>query len=532
MKNNVRSKILAVVLLLALGLSQLSAAPVQAAGATYYVDCSARTDGDGTLRSPWNSLDTVSAFPFLPGDSILFKRGTTCTGALLFQRAGASAARITLSAYGKKGGLPVINGAGQETAVKLVNPSYVTVENLDITGSTRWGLLATSDTPAVIEGTLLRNLVVHDVTGGTMDAKFTGLVVVMPMATLGKFNNVMIDNVSAYNTTLWSGIMVWGIWLEGDMRWKQRARDPEQRSSNIVIRNSTVHDTYGDGIVVYMGSGVTMENNVAYRTGQEPTQTIGTPNAIWTWACNDVLVQFNEAYENNSPGADGGAFDVDYWSDNTIIQYNYAHDNTAYCIGIFGAENATTTNTIVRYNICANNGLENNLDGAEEIYLCTWNHGKLGDVQIYGNTLYTTVRGAVGTCSGVPVPTFAKNSVQTFVNNLVVSTVPDVLGAGMQYIPFLRDHNLYYYTGGAFTGDEPNSIYNLDPLVTFLGYHATGRPTTQWMLQPGSPAINAGADPCAGLSGCTTGARDFFGGLVPVGLYDIGAHEYQAVPLP
>ncbi|MGE5222703.1 MAG: right-handed parallel beta-helix repeat-containing protein [Omnitrophica WOR_2 bacterium] len=524
MKNNLPSKILVVMLLLALGLSNLIAAPVRAAGTSYYVDCSASSNGDGTQASPWNNLDTVSSFAFNPGDSVLFKRGTTCTGALLFQRAGTSSDRITLGDYGD-GALPILNGAGQETTLKLVNPSYVTVQNLEITGSTRWGLLATSNVTTVIEGLVLQNLVVRDVTGGTMDAKFTGLVIVMPMIKLGKFNNVLIDHVTAYNTTMWSGIMVWGIWLEGDMRWRQRAQDPAQRSSNIVIRNSTVHDTYGDGITVYMGNGITLENNVVYRSGQEPTQTIGTPNAIWTWASNNVLVQGNEAYENNSPGADGGAFDVDYWSDSTTIQYNYAHDNSAYCVGIFGAERSTTTNTIVRYNICANNGVENNTDGAEEIYFCTWNHGKLGDVQIYGNTLYTTVRGAVGTCSGVPVPKFARRSVQTFMNNLVVSTVPNVLGAGMANIPFKRDYNLYYYTGGSFTGDEAHSIYNQDPLVNSLGYHSVGRPTTQWTLQAGSPAINAGTDPCIGIPGCTTGGRDFFGGAVPVGAYDIGADE-------
>jgi hypothetical protein len=527
MKHTFRSNSLTVMLVLALCFSSLPANLVKAAATTYYVDCSAKADGIGTRSRPWNNLEAVSSFPFQPGDEILFKRGTTCFGMLLFQRAGTIDARITLSDYGNKRALPIINAIGQETALKLVNPSYVTVQNLDITGSTRWGLLATSDNPSVIEGLILRDLVVHDVTGGTMDHKYTGLVIVMPGFTLGKFNNLLIDNVTAYNTTMWSGIMVWGIWLEGDMSWKQRAKDPDQRSSNIIIRNSTVHDTYGDGIVVYMGNGVIMEHNVVYRSGMEPTKTIGTPNAIWTWASNNVLVQYNEAYENNSPGADGGAFDVDYWSADTIIQYNYAHDNSAYCVGIFGAENSSTRNTIVRYNVCANNGFENNLDGAEEIYLCTWNHGKLGDVQIYGNTIYTTVRGAVGTCSGVPVPTFEKRSVQTFMNNLIISTVPDVLGAGMDAIPFQRDYNLYYYTEGSFTGTELNSIYNQDPLVNFMGYHGVGLPTIEWKLQPGSPAINAGTNPCAGVKGCTTVVSDFFGGVVPVGEYDIGANEYQ-----
>jgi hypothetical protein len=125
------------------------------------------------------------------------------------------------------------------------------------------------------------------------------------------------------------------------------------------------------------------------------------------------------------------------------------------------------------------------------------------------------------------VPSFVKNAVKTFKNNLVVSTVPNVLGAGMANIAFSRDYNLYYYTGGSFTGTEAHSIYNQPPLVNSLGYHGIGRPTTQWTLQTGSPAINAGTNPCTGITGCSTGAGDFFGGAVPNGAYDIGAYEFH-----
>jgi hypothetical protein len=91
-----------------------------------------------------------------------------------------------------------------------------------------------------------------------------------------------------------------------------------------------------------------------------------------------------------------------------------------------------------------------------------------------------------------------------------------------------RDYNLYYYTGGSFSDPNPeaHSIYNRDPLVNSLGYDGVGRPTTQWTLQTGSPAINAGTNACTGLSGCTVGTRDFFGNTIPLGsAYDIGADE-------
>jgi len=113
-------------------------------------------------------------------------------------------------------------------------------------------------------------------------------------------------------------------------------------------------------------------------------------------------------------------------------------------------------------------------------------------------------------------------------NNLVVSVVPNIFGDVSVLDKRARDYNLYYYTGGTVTdpNHEPHGIYNQDPLVDSLGYHEVGRPTSQWTLQSGSPAINAGTNPCTGLAGCTTGTRDFYGNAIPQsGVFDIGANE-------
>src|SRR5581483_1881898 len=136
------------------------------------------------------------------------------------------------------------------------------------------------------------------------------------------------------------------------------ADEPPATSDSAAIRNSTVHDVGGDGITIFSCNGATIENNVAYNTGQTQVTSIGTPNGIWTWACANCLVQGNEGYNTDSPADDGGVYDIDFHSSNTTVQYNYAHDAHAYCVAVFGAENQATTNSIVRYNVCANDARE------------------------------------------------------------------------------------------------------------------------------------------------------------------------------
>src|SRR5215471_442991 len=100
-----------------------------AAGTVYYVNCAAASDGDGSLAAPWNNLGTVNGKTFGPGDSLLFARGTTCSGSFVFSSSGTSSSPITIDAYGT-GALPVIDGSGQNRAVKLLDTSYVTMQDL------------------------------------------------------------------------------------------------------------------------------------------------------------------------------------------------------------------------------------------------------------------------------------------------------------------------------------------------------------------------------------------------------------------
>ena len=495
-----------------------------AVGTSYYVNCAAATNGNGTQASPWNNLTTVNSQTFAPGDSLLFNRGTTCTGSFVFSSSGTSASRITIDAYGT-GALPAIDGTGQNRAVKLLDTSYVTMQNIEVKNSRVWGILLTTDHDAPAVGITLRNLVVHHVTGGdytAMSAKWTGLVVfapgmvVEPNMTKGSgtynrnsyFSNVLVDNVQAYDTTMWAGIFVWGVQIDQDTRWARDCVNRAVQSRGITIQNSTVHNTYGDGIAQFCSQNGTLQSNVVYQSGMQPApKTIGTPVGLWWWSSEDMVGQFNEAYDNHSPGVDGGGYDIDYGSTNSTMQYNYGHENGTYCISVFGYSGPTTTN-IVRYNVCAGDGTVHTyldtdgtiktMPGDSEIYVCTWGGGKLVNTWIYNNTFYINSTGQsaglINFCNNGPGSDSETGSI--FKNNLVTSTIPNVIGDVATFNHRTRDYNLYYYTGGTFTDPNPEAhgIYNQNPLVNGFGYHTTGRPTTQWTLQSGSPAINHGTN--------------------------------------
>src|SRR5213080_1795002 len=257
-----------------------------AAGTVYYVNCAAASNGDGSLAAPWNNLGTVNGKVFGPGDSLLFDRGTTCSGSFVFSSSGTSSSPITIGAYGT-GALPAIDGTGQNRAVKLLDTSYVTMQDLEVKNSRVWGVLVTTDHDAPAVGITLRNLVVHHVTGGdytAMNAKWTGLVVfapgmiVEPDMTKGSgtytrksyFSNVLVDNVQVYATTLWAGVFVWGVQVDQDFQWSKDSKNQAIQSRNITIQNSTVHDTYGDGIAIYMSHEGTIQSSVVYRSGMQP----------------------------------------------------------------------------------------------------------------------------------------------------------------------------------------------------------------------------------------------------------------------
>lgn len=344
----------------------------------YYADCSGAVQGDGSRTHPWNSLDALSKHLFKPSEIVALKRGTQCRGTLLLHGSGSPDGRVRLTAYGE-GPRPKIVATNKDTqAVLLENAEYWQIDSLDIAGGNTYGLLVTGDQDRVQSNITLRNLVIHDVQGGELKEKDNGLLVFLRGSKGQRFEHVLIDNVVAAHTNQWSGIM---------MGAGKFYSDEDGYNRDVVIRNSVAHDVYGDGIILFRVSNGLIDSSTAWLTGQQPSETTGTPNAIWTWSCIDCAVRNNEAFLTESPGVDGGAFDIDWATTRNTVEKNYAHDTQGYCAAVFGA-GYVTHDGVLRENLCVDNGMSPRmatLQGA--IYIRTWNGGKIDGLTIEKNTI-------------------------------------------------------------------------------------------------------------------------------------------------
>jgi hypothetical protein len=350
-------------------------------GGEYYVDCaSAEMNGNGrSPASPWHSLDTINSHTFSPGDKIYLKRGSECHGLLWPKGSGTASAAIRLSAYGNGMRPKAIADRGDEEAFKLFDQEYWDVDSIEFSGGTLFGVFVSGQT-GILHHIHLRNLLVHDVHGGDVKHKESGLIVISPGKVEQHFDDVLVDGVTAYNAEQWAGILIGGGNF-GDV--------PEKDwSTHVIVRNSVVHDVYGDGIVLFRVKDGLIDSSAAWHTGMQPTQSIGTPNAIWTWMCTDCVVSNNEAFLTDSPGVDGGAFDIDYGNTRNSVIANYGHDTQGYCIAVFAA-GYVTHDSVVEGNLCVNNGKSPRMASYQgAIFLWTWNNGVIENLRVAKNTIY------------------------------------------------------------------------------------------------------------------------------------------------
>ena len=383
-------------------------------GRKFYVDCD-RNQADGAGRSPqsaWNSLARLNAATLEPGDVVALKRGTTCKGTLAPKGSGSEAMPIRLTAYGEGPRPRVIAGDTVKQSLLLFDQQYWDIDSLDLSGGNTYGVFV-SGTKGVLHYIHLSNLLIHDVMGEKLKTKDCGLLLISPGSVDQHFEDVVIDNVSAWHTNQWAGIMVGG----GNLGY------PPEEAWNVdaVIRNSTVHDVQGDGIVLFRVHHGSIESSVAWNTGMQVTETNGTPNAIWTWMCDDCTVRGSEAYLTDSPGVDGGAFDIDYDNTQNAVLDSYGHDTQGYCVSVFGA-GFTTRQSIVRGNLCIDNARSPRMaDYQGAIYLLTWNNGKIDGLTIENNTVFWN---PVERVPALLNDAAIKEGSAVFRNNTIYSTSP------------------------------------------------------------------------------------------------------------
>jgi hypothetical protein len=505
-------------------------------GSNYYLDCSTAQSGSGTEASPWNSVGSVNAFTFHARERLLLKRGSTCNGLLAPQGSGAPGAPIVIDAYGT-GPAPIIDGGHAEAAVKLFNQQYWEINNLEIVGGDLYGLYVSGDTPnSTLTHIYLRHLDVHGAHFNSRTRSDSGEVFLSPKGARQTLHDVLIDHVTAHDSHVSEGIIV-----SAGGGWVEEHGVLQPLGSDVTVQDSTAHDVYGDGIMIAEVTNGMLQRNVVYRSGLCPDCTGSTPVGLWQWYCHKCVAQYNESYANESWGKDdGGDYDIDYFNEDNLVQYNYGHDSAGYCIAIYAAGSRATVNSIVRFNVCSNNGRSKELSKQGEIYIHTWDGGSIDGLQIYNNTIYWNPASNAAAINASD-PKFSGNGPRFFRNNIIYSTVPEIIRTLASGLSF--DNNIYWSTAAsstswqvdantytsfsayhAATRQDAHSDY-VDPKLTEPSYHAPGMPKSALQLLPGSPAIGTGADICAGRKECSMGSNDFWKHALAGRPYNIGANQ-------
>jgi len=481
---------------------------------TYYVDCSASTDGAGTLDAPWNSLETVNNTEFAPGSQILFKSGTVCSGTLSPKGSGKESNPIIIDRYGN-GDKPLIAGNGASNAVYLYNQAYWEIRNLEVTNdsaqaSNRRGVYVVAENIGTARYFRLINLEVHHVKGDNTKGQGGSAGIMFEVKgwlKSTKFDDVIIDGCTVYTVDR-TGIT-------SDSSWRSRPAigrkiDTWVGWTNVVIRNNTVYDIGGDGVVVRNTTGALVEYNVVYDANMRSGEYCA---GIWPWNSDDTVFQYNEAYRVRTL-KDGFGFNVDFGTTGTIFQYNYGHDNEGGFMLICSPSNRTNQDAIIRYNISQN----------DHIRIFSF-HGSTVNTQIYNNTVYIGPGQRVHIVDQEPYgmgDTGSQPVSAYFYNNIIYN-------AGRAQYVLMRgttnvfDYNLFYGHPAANEPPDPHKLSD-DPLLVDPGSGGAGLGMVGgYQLQAGSPAIGSG------MMIEDNGGKDFWGNTVPQDAPpDRGAHQYSA----
>ncbi len=538
-----RFKIGGIIISLAIFLGEIT----YAYATTYYVSPSGDDSNSGTSRrQAWRTINRVNRAKFAAGDNILFKGGNTFTGNLYFDSAsmGTSALPITISSYGR--GRATIQ-AGTGSGFFAYNTAGYMLKNINFVGA---GREVNTDDGIIFYNDLPGDIKLDYVHIDSVEVSEFGGVGISIVGDNGKsgFRDVSITNTSAHDNAD-AGISIWG-----DSSLSSTATDYAHEDVYIgyveAYNNPGIPGlpyNSGNGIVISDVNGGIIEWSVAYNNGWLNT-AVGGPIGIWAWNSNSIIIQHNESYNNaTDSSADGGGFDLDGGVTNSIMQYNYSHDNdgAGFLLAQFSGARPFYGNTI-RYNISQDDGRKNGFGGIQ-----LWNDGSgIKNSEIYNNTVYISPAPSGSpkaiSISGPTVNVHVRNNIFITTGGLQLVNVPSgqsgILFQGNDYWSSddsfaIKWGSTTYTDLGSWrnaTGQEKigNVItgFNVDPELVSLGGggtfgDATLLPTlTAYQLRSTSPLIDAGLN--LTQFGINPGQTDFYGDTIPQGsAYDVGAYD-------
>lgn len=330
---------------------------------TYYVDSvNGKDTNDGlTPEKAFRTVERVNMLYLAPGAEVLFKKGCVFKGKLVLTAKGSEDRPILISSYGSGECMPVLAGEGVlPGTVHLLNCEYITVSGIEVTNSSdvperRSGFYIEAKNSGILRGITVSECCIHDIIGDNYNSNFgfyrlTGAIICYPngLEVPSAFNGLKIENNKIYYADH-SGILLYSTWCNRDgIGEGYGKRTP---SENVTVRGNNLNDIGGDGIQIGTSNGTVAEHNVVYYANNRSGKyRVG----LWPWNSDNCIYQYNEVAFTGCVEGDGQGYDIDFGTNNNVMQYNYSHDNKGGFLLVCSYPGVKNINSIFRYNLSIN----------------------------------------------------------------------------------------------------------------------------------------------------------------------------------
>ena len=348
---------------LALALLAAGAVPASACVPTHaYVDCTAAKDGKGTEASPYNSLADVNRLSLMSGDSIDFKRGTTCQGVLTPSGSGDPSAPVQIGAYGAGTALPVIDANGAAASVKLANQHDIAVSDLALSGG-QDGVDVTATDYGPMSGIGVRGLDISGVKEGIV-------LQALGSASPSSLNNVVVGSNRIHGVS-GDAISLTSNWCRRpDVApdWHPSCTGAWDPGRGLRVRDNILYDIGGSGIDVTVTQGASIEQN--WLEGFGGTGLALSDSTGATISANQVA--------GGHAAPSGTGYQVGAATDHSSLQGNLSNDNAGGFLQFASAAAAP----VGPISVLGNMSIDDHGNGL------TFTGGPVTDGTITGNTVY------------------------------------------------------------------------------------------------------------------------------------------------
>lgn len=337
-------------------------------GRMFYVSDAGNDENDGLSESTAiKTLEAVNQLELLPGDSVLFHKGDKFVGEIRFTNLqGSDDNPITFASYGDALEKPILES--DTTVMQFEKCGNIVVRDLQVNVN---GVHRLAENTVCITGIQFSYSYVGNQKFKNIyicDNKVVGNGVrnnIMGIAIDGTESTVKSTPKDVLTTCYITGNEVCHVGRSGIKSggWLSNEKINQNQSKldyykDFHFDNNVVYDVGCMGIYIVACTDSTINRNLIYDCGNfDENQLMEGECGIMALGTDNCKIMFNECYNiyDAKTGYDAMGIDIDWNTNNVLVQYNYLHDCQGSGIGTMANQNSFILNNRIENNQGATN---------------------------------------------------------------------------------------------------------------------------------------------------------------------------------